>query len=432
MEVKEELYKVRTIRNRKKPIVVSVPGSKSITNRALLLAALTDGECILKGALFSDDSRDMMKSLSDLGIDVKDFPDKKEIHIQGCGGSLPIKEGRLNVGNSGIAARFITVLACFSGGRFQMDANEQMRKRPMNELISALRELGAVITCQEKEGYFPFFLDGSAVKGGRLHIDTTVSSQFLSALIMSGFLLKEGLILSFSGRDLLPYVDMTVKVMEHFGLEVTKEEGVYGILGNQSPLPRVYEIEPDISSACYFYAMAVLLKCKVTVRGVRLNSIQGDIAFVRLLRRLGATLLDEEAGLSVVGSLDYYDGIEVNLNACSDQTMTLAALALFANGLTKISGIKHIRYQESDRLYGIYNEVIRLGAKAEIREGSITIFPMGDRKDEVVVETYHDHRMAMAFALVGLKREGVLISNPSCTKKTFEQYFDLLEEITKE
>lgn len=431
--LKNGQYRVKTVYTRKKPIEVSVPGSKSITNRALLIAALSEGECKLKGALFSEDIKDMMNSLKSLGIELQAFETEKEILVKGCGGSLPIKEGKIKVGNSGITARFITVLAAFSGGKFQIDANEQMKKRPMEELITALRDLGADIVCQEKEGFFPFYLDGSAIKGDNIHIDTTVSSQFLSALIISGFLLKEGLTVTFSGRNLcLPYVDMTVKVMEHFGLSVEKKEGRYYVSPNQKILVGEYEIEPDISSACYFYAMAILLKCKVTVRGVRLSSIQGDMAFIKLLRRFGASCLEEEKGLTVIGNVASYDGIDVDLNSCSDQTMTLAVLALFARSLTKIRGIKHIRYQESDRLLAIYNEVIRLGARAEMGDGSIIIFPMREGKDEVIVETYNDHRMAMAFALAGLKREGVIISNPACTKKTFENYFDLLEEIINE
>lgn len=427
-------YKVKKIFGERRIYELSVPGSKSITNRALLIAALSDGESRLTGALFSEDVWDMLGCLRTLGIEVKADEEKKEIIVKGNGGVLPVKEGEINVGNSGIAARFITALVCFSRGRFRVDAGEQMKTRPMRELIEALRALGARIECEEKEGKFPFFIDGTEVKGGSVALDTTVSSQFLSALLMSGHLLEEGLMIRHTGREnVLPYVDITVSVMKSFGATVEKGEGSLFVAGNQRLAGTEYAIEPDLSSASYFYAMAVILNSTVTVRGVHLDCIQGDIRFVKFLRRFGASLVDEEKGLTVIGNERNYPGIEVDMNACSDQTMTLAALALFARSHTIIKGVAHIRGQESDRLLAIYNEVIRLGARAEMGEnGSITIFPIGSSDREVVVETYNDHRMAMAFSLVGLRRGGVIISNPDCVKKSFTNFFETLDSIIEQ
>lgn len=426
-------YRVKKIFGRKKMIEVSVPGSKSITNRALLMSALAEGESLLKGALFSDDSRDMMACLRSLGIEIREDEEKKEILVQGMGGRLPVKEGEIYVGNSGIAARFITVLVAFSGGKFRLTSGRQMKKRPMKELISALTSLGVNIICEEEEGHFPFRLEAEEIRNKRIAIDINVSSQFLSALLMSGFLLPDGIEIAYTGRGaVLPYVEMTIKVMKEFGVEVEMDQERSRIRPAQSAKGRVYEIEPDVSSACYFYAMAVLLNCEARVRGVHLNSIQGDIRFVELLDRFGASLVEGEEGLTVIGNVEHYTGIEVNLNACSDQTMTLAALALFAKSHTIIKGVAHIRKQESDRLFAIYNEVIRLGAKAKMGEGEITIFPLLSESQETKVETYGDHRMAMAFTLVGLRRGGVVIKNPSCVKKSFENYFELIEKIEKE
>lgn len=429
----QKVYRVKKIYGRKEPIEISVPGSKSITNRALLIAALAEGESRLTGALFSKDSEDMIHSLASLGIEIRADEERKEIVVKGCGGKLPVREGEIHVGNSGITARFITVLLAFSGGEFSLTAGEQMTGRPMKELIEALRNFGIEIHCEKEEGFFPFRIKRGERKKKEISVDTTISSQFLSGLLMSGFLLEEGLQISYTGRnDNLPYVDITLHVMEAFGLQVEKEEGRYKILSGQSALGRQYEIEPDVSSACYFYAMAVLLKRMVTVKGVHLDSIQGDIRFLDILEKFGATIREGSQGLTVIGNVDSYDGVEVDLKSCSDQTMTLAVLALFARSHTKMKGIKHIRFQESDRVLAIYNEVIRLGAFAEMGQDYITIFPMGSSGKEVEIETYQDHRMAMAFTLVGLRSEGVIILNPDCVKKSFANYFELIDEIVKE
>lgn len=429
----QKVYRVKKIYGRKEPIEISVPGSKSITNRALLIAALAEGESRLTGALFSKDSEDMIHSLASLGIEIRADEERKEIVVKGCGGKLPVREGEIHVGNSGITARFITVLLAFSGGEFSLTAGEQMTGRPMKELIEALRNFGIEIHCEKEEGFFPFRIKRGERKKKEISVDTTISSQFLSGLLISGFLLEEGLQIFYTGRnDNLPYVDITLHVMEAFGLQVEKEEGRYKILSGQSALGRQYEIEPDVSSACYFYAMAVLLKRMVTVKGVHLDSIQGDIRFLSVLERLGATVMESEGGVGVIGNVEDYNGVDVDLNSFSDQTMTLAALALFAKGHTTIRGIKHIRFQETNRLLAIHNEVIRLGGLVEKGEDSITIFPLRELDREVEVETYKDHRMAMAFTLVGLRSEGVIILNPDCVNKSFANYFELIDEIVKE
>lgn len=430
---KEKSYRVEKIYGRKKAIEVEVPGSKSITNRALLMAALADGESRLKGALFSDDSRDMMTALRGFGVEFFEDEGKREILVKGRGGKFSLKEGEIFVGNSGITARFITVLAAFSGGRFRLVSGEQMKKRPMMELIHALRKLGVKIVCEEEEGHFPLLLEAGEIQNKRIEIDTEVSSQFLSALLMSSCLLPEGLEIAYSGRkSVLPYVDITLRVMEDFQLRVIREEGRMKIEKRSLPKAREYEIEPDVSSACYFYSLAVLLGVSVTVKGVHLNSMQGDVRFLLLLKRFGASLVEEKEGVRLSFDGETYPGVDVDLNAFSDQTMTLAALALFAKSFTKIRGVRHIRMQESDRLRAIYNEVIRLGAGAELSEDGITIFPPLEEERDILIETYGDHRMAMAFTLVGLRRGGLRINNPSCVRKSFENYFELIENITKE
>ena len=432
-------YKVKSIFkkiNNDHIIKVKVPGSKSITNRALLIAALAKGESRLKGALFSNDAKNMIVCLNTLGIKIDVNEEDELITVHGCGGMLPVKNANINVGSAGTAARFITAMLAFSSGVYHLDASEQMKKRPMKPLLDALISLGVIINYDEKEGHFPFTLDSREVKSGRISLDTAISSQFLSAVIMTGFLLENGLRVDITGgRESLPYVDMTVKVIESFGAKVdtANENGFtsYILKEGNSYEAREYDIEPDVSAACYFYAMAEILGCKAQVQGVYLDSIQGDIEFVKLLTKMGAVLSEEKDGIIIQGAINgEYEGIEADLNSFSDQSLTLAAVSAFAKSPTKITGIAHIRLQESDRLLAIKTELERLGIKTEMGEGEITIFPTLIDSSEVEMETYEDHRVAMAFSLIGLRKKGVVIKNPDCSAKTFKNYFEILDRIT--
>jgi len=417
-------YRVRCIFDkidRNKTIRVKVPGSKSITNRALLIAALAEGETILKGALFSNDAKNMLACLSILGIKMEIDEENETITVQGCGGRLPVREASVNVGSAGTAARFLTALLAFSAGVYHLGASEQMKKRPMKPLLDALIKLGALISYDEAEGHFPFTIDSRAVKGGEISLDTGISSQFLSAVVMTGFLLPDGLKVNIAGgRESLPYVDMTARVMESFSMkpQVVSENGAvsYILKEGDTYKGREYEIEPDVSAACYFYAAAEILGCRVQVKNVHLDSIQGDIEFVKLLTKMGARLDDEADGILLYGANEgSYDGIEANLNSFSDQSLTLAAVSAFAKSPTKITGIAHIRMQESDRLLAIKNELEKLGIRAVMGDGEISIFPKEMDGQDVEIETYDDHRVAMAFALVGLRRGGGVIKKPHCT-----------------
>ena len=431
-------YRVRCIFDkidRNKTIRVKVPGSKSITNRALLIAALAEGETILKGALFSNDAKNMLACLSILGIKMEIDEENETITVQGCGGRLPVREASVNVGSAGTAARFLTALLAFSAGVYHLGASEQMKKRPMKPLLDALIKLGALISYDEAEGHFPFTIDSRAVRGGEICLDTCISSQFLSAVVMTGFLLSDGLKVNIAGgRESLPYVDMTARVMESFEMkpDVVCDNGVvsYILSGGRAYKGRKYEIEPDVSAACYFYAAAEILGCRAQVKNVHLDSIQGDIEFVKLLAKMGARLEDEADGILLYGANEgSYDGIEANLNSFSDQSLTLAAVSAFAKSPTRMTGIAHIRLQESDRLLAIKNELEKLGIRAVMGDGEISIFPKAMDENEVYIETYDDHRVAMAFALVGLRRGGVVIKNPGCSAKTFKDYFKVLDEI---
>ncbi len=434
-------YKVSCLQGCKRDLDLEVPGSKSLTNRALLLAALADGTSILEGALFSEDSRHFLKGLADLGFEVEADEEKKIVKVRGLGGRLPEGKGRVYVGSAGTAARFLTAMLAFAGGRYELDASEQMRRRPMKPLLEALKGLGVQVEYQEEEGCFPFVLKSEGIQGGEVSIDIGISSQFLSALLMAGTMLPEGLRIHLTGeRKSLPYVEMTAKLMERFGVHVRREELAEGgekvwivpggkELGKHGYRAGVYEIEPDLSGACYFYAMALLLGISVRVRRVHLDSLQGDRKFLQVLEQLGCQIEDTPEGVRMYGgNRASYPGIEVNMNDFSDQTMTMAVVAAFADTPTRIEGVGHIRFQESDRIAAVCTELRRLGLRCEEQADGLVIYP-GEIKPGRV-QTYDDHRMAMAFALIGLRVPGIVIENPACCAKTFENYFELLEEIT--
>lgn len=415
-------------------ITVSVPGSKSITNRALLLAALSQGTCHLKGVLFSDDSRGFLDCLIKLGFNIEINEKKKEIIIEGTGGRIPDRKASINVRSAGTAARFLTVMLAMAGGDYELTASPQMCKRPMEPLLSLLEACGVTFEFHGEEGHFPFALRSGGIHQKEVRIDTKISSQFASALLMCAAMKEDGLTVILEGdRSEGAYIKMTLAMMRQFGIEVEREGRKCIVSGNASFGVPVYEIEPDVSGACYFYAMAPLLKTSVIVNGVHENSIQGDIAFLSVLSKIGCKMEDTEKGICVDGRLlSAYPGQTLSMKDFSDQTMTMAAIAPFAASETRICDIEHIRYQESDRMKAIITELNRMGVSCEEipEEKGILIRPVSeDGIRETEVETYEDHRMAMAFSLIGLKTGKIGIRNPGCCRKTFENYFELIEEL---
>lgn len=418
-----------------RPFTVTVPGSKSITNRAMLLAAMSDGNCLLQNALFSADSRALLAALKDLGFSCSENEETKEILISGKSGDLPNKSTIVNAMSAGTAARFLTALFAFSDGTYTLDASEQMKKRPMAPLIDALTSIGITVTSLEEEGHLPLRICGNRSRltsTPALTVSIDRSSQFLSALMMTGALLPQGLTVTAEGtRTAMAYVHITERVMKEFGIApelVSSEPGktTYHIPGDTTYKSQTYFIEPDVSGACYFYAAAVLLGTSVTVTGVHLNSMQGDLCFIKALEQLGCTLADTPNGICVTGPADgHYPGLDITMSDFSDQTMTMSVLALFADSPTHIRGVGHIRGQECDRMTATITEIRRMGGDAKEDEDGTGIIITPVPLHGATIETYDDHRMAMAFALAGLRVPDVRISNPGCCKKTFENYFEL-------
>lgn len=423
-------YKVRKLEQIKE-IKVEVPGSKSMTNRALLLAALSDGRCTLHGVLFSDDSRAFLDSLEKLGFEVEADEKTKDVVIQGTGGRIPHTNASIDVRSAGTAARFLTVMLALAGGEYELSASPQMCRRPMQPLLDLLKNAGVTFTFKGEEDHFPFVMKSCGVLLDEVSIDTRISSQFASALLMSGVLLENGLKLNLMGdRADGAYIRMTIAMMEQFGICVMRKGNVCEVPHMDSFGLEEYQIEPDLSGACYFYAMAPLLKTDVIVKNVHRNSLQGDIKFLEVLQDMGCGLTDCEEGMRVEGnSLTKYPGMDISMKDFSDQTMTMAALAPFAEGPSLIRNIGHIRHQETDRINAVLTELKRMGIRCEEAPeyDGIRIFP--GQVLECQVETYDDHRMAMAFTLVGLKTGKITIQNPACCKKTFENYFDLIDKL---
>ena len=467
-----------------KTIHVKVPGSKSITNRALLLAMLSDGKSHLTGAQFSEDSSHFLQCLSDLSFDVASRPETGEVSVHGLSGRLPVKKASLYVGSAGTAARFLSAVLGVSEGEFFLDASEQMKKRPMAPLLSALQSVGCDISFAEKEGFFPFTLHARGFQNTDLTIDIDKSSQFLSALLIAAPLAKEDVKIKVAGTHGMAYIEMTCRMMEQFGvLTEHPSPDTFLIKAGQTYRAQDYAIEPDVSAACYFYALAALSGCSVIVDGVPEHSLQGDTEFLNILEKMGCRVTRTNEGICITGpaacaesagvksadagsktashasgsashasgsvshasgsvshvsgSVSHVSGsdshatgrlhgLTVDMSSCSDQAITLAAIAPFADSPVTITGIGHIRGQESDRLSAITENLTAMGIRCDERADSITIYPGVPKPAHI--KTHDDHRLAMGFAVTGLFAEGIVIENPSCCKKTFAEFFECLEE----
>lgn len=433
------------VKKANKPIsgYVTVPGSKSVTNRALFMAAMGEGRSLLSGALFSDDSRHFIGSLQSLGYQVTVDEDNKTVELIGCGNKLPNKTGTIDVGSAGTAARFLTAMLALSDGEYVINASEQMQARPMKPLFEALTELGASFTYLKEEGFLPVKVRGRQANVNQTcadnvspkvaHVDISKSTQFLSALMMAAVMIPEGLDINITSEKTDgSYIRITSAMMKDFGCEVVYDGHDYHVAKGQTYSVADYYIEPDISAACYFWAIAAVTGGSITVNQSHYGMMQGDMKFLTVLEKMGCTVVDTQEGIRVTAPADgMLQAVDVDMNDFSDQTMTLAAIAPFTNGKTIIRGIGHIRLQESDRLAAILTNLRGMGIVCDSffeNEKECMFIEAGEVKP-CSVKTYDDHRMAMAFAVTGLRADGIVIEDPLCCRKTFENYFDVLEEL---
>ncbi len=402
------------------------PGSKSLTNRALITAALADGTTQLSGVLASDDTRVMVESLNRLGISVEHDTAGKTMTVVGCGGTPPARDADLWLENSGTSIRFLTALAALSHGRIRLDGNKRMRQRPIADLIAALRGLNVDATCELDTSCPPVVINAAGVGGGRTEIAGNLSSQYLSALLMMAPCASGPLDIQVTGELVSqPYIDMTMGVMAQFGATVaTPQPSLFQIQPQQYKAAN-YDIEPDASAASYFFALAAITGGQVTIEGLSSYALQGDVAFVEALQKMGCSISYGENSITVTGG--ELTGIDIDMNEISDTAQTLAVVALFANGPTRISNVAHMRHKETDRVSALVTEIRRLSVEAEEHDDGLTITP-GPIKP-ATIETYDDHRMAMSFALAGLKVDGIQIADPGCTAKTYPDFFTDLERL---
>lgn len=414
-------------------IEVDVPGSKSITNRALLMAVMGYGESELQGVLFSDDSKYFLESLQSLGFSIKINKEAKSVRILGQGGGIPKKHAKVFVGSAGTAARFLTAFLAMNDGIYEVDASEQMKKRPMKELLVALEKLGARISYIEQEYTFPMIIEGIGVHSSTAEVELNIdrSSQFLSALLMVAPLRFDELIIRLTGsRSARSYVEMTEQMMKQFGHPGVCQmgENCYKISDGKY-VAQSYQIEPDVSAACYFYAMAAITGGSAIVHHMRKDSLQGDMRFIDILQKMGCTISWTDSGQLLLSGppKGKLKGFTASFSDFSDQALTAAAIAPYANTPVTIRGIAHTRGQESDRISVICTELARLGIQCQEHEDGVTIYP--GEMHGASIQTYDDHRVAMAFAITGLCTQGVIIENPQCCRKTFPEYFDVLDSI---
>jgi len=429
----KEIYQVKHIME---PVnwETDVPGSKSITNRALLLAALCDRSVQLNGVLFSDDSRHFLSSLQSLGYEVQIDEPKAMVQVKGNGGVLPTHSGEIHVGSAGTAARFLTAMLGVSEGTFVINASEQMQKRPMQPLFEALISLGASVEWIGEIWHLPVRITGAGAQirnmeqEAVLNLDISTSTQFLSAFLLIAPMFPHGLKIHItSEKKDGSYIRITRKMMQEFGVEAVFDGCDYAVAPSRGYQKSQYQIEPDVSGACYFYAAAAMTGGTAKVHHVHWDSMQGDMKFLRLLEQMGCTLTEESDGIRLTGPSAGLKGLEVNMNDFSDQALTLAAIAPYASSDVKITHIGHIRGQECDRLHAIVTNLTNAGITCEEGEDWVCIHP--GKPQPCQIETFDDHRVAMAFTIMGLGCDGIEILNPGCCKKTFENYFEVLDKL---
>ncbi|MGH2558010.1 MAG: 3-phosphoshikimate 1-carboxyvinyltransferase [Thermomicrobiales bacterium] len=412
--------------------VAQIPGSKSITNRALLVAALADGESELTGALHSDDTRYMAGALNDLGIEVESDEPGECFHVRGGGGTFPAEQADLFVGNSGTTMRFLTAALPLGRGRYRIDGVPRMRQRPIAPLLQALNDLGANAASETGTDCPPVAVEANGLRGGRTAMAGDQSSQYFTGLLLAAPCAAEGVEVEVIGELVsTPYLVITAAVMRSFGVEVqldTENWRVFRVAPGQRYTGRVYHVEPDASNASYFFAAAAITGGRVRVDGLGQGSTQGDLHFVDVLARMGATVNIADDFVEVRGPPPgELRGVDADMSAISDTAQTLGAIAPFAAGPTTIRGVEHMRLKETDRVAAVAAELRRLGQGVEERADGLTIHPAP--VTPAAIQTYDDHRMAMSFAIAALRAPGVRILEPGCVAKTFPDFFARLAAV---
>jgi len=408
-------------------VAVSVPGSKSLTNRSLVVAALAFGTSRIQGALFADDTEAMLDCLARLRVQVVADPGAATIEVVGRDGAVPDGSYELDARLSGTTSRFLLPVLALGPGRYRLDGAEPLRGRPMADALGALGALGATVEHHGSPGHLPVTISGGPVRGAEVAVPGNASSQFLSGLLLAAPAMGRGLRVDLTTELVSrPYVDMTLATMVAFGVDVERPDDATFVVRPGRYRGGTVAIEPDASSASYFFAAAAMCGGRVRVNGLGSDSVQGDLAFLEVLERMGARVERGAESVTVTGHGRLVGG-EFDLSAISDTAQTLAVVAVFASGPTRVTGIGFIRRKETDRLAAVVTELRRCGIAAEEELDGFVIHPGTPRPTEV--QTYHDHRMAMSFALLGLRVPGIVITDAGCVAKTFPDFFSTLDQL---
>jgi 3-phosphoshikimate 1-carboxyvinyltransferase len=404
---------------------VSIPGSKSYTNRALLIAGLTDGECRLEKPLVSDDTKYMIRALRAFGVPVQE--EKEAFIVSGKGGQLSAPDEDIFIGNAGTAMRFLTTLSALAPGKTRLDGDERMRERPLADLLDCLTQMGVQVISENDNGCPPIEIAGGKVPGGDISLAGDKSSQYLTSILLSAPYFKNDTCINIQG-DLTSksYADITLDIMKTFGVGVENERYQrFTVKAGDRYKAQTYRVESDWSSATYFLAAAAVTGGEMTLKDINSDSVQGDAQFTSVLEKMGCCVEKKSHSLHLKGNP--LRGITINMNNMPDAVQTLAVTALFAEGETVIQGIGNLRIKETDRISALANELSRLGAGVEAGDDYLVIQPGNYSGAEI--ETYNDHRMAMSFAVAGLKIPGVHIKNPKCVEKSFPDFFQQFENL---
>ena len=402
---------------------VTVPGSKSYTHRIFIAAALSNGQCRIENFLDSDDTNYTLSALNQFGASFDKTLDG--VIINGRDGEMDASENPIYLGNSGTSMRLLTAYAAIGNGRYLLSGSDRMHERPIHHLLDGLNELGVQAVSVNNNGCPPVAVIGTKLSGGTVNLNCSISSQFLSGLLLIAPYTQNGLEIHVTqGPVSRPYIDMTLDIMSRFGVDVVRSGYDYfKILGSQCYRSGRYVVEPDASQASYFWAAAAITGHAIKVNVISKQSSQGDVRFVDVLSEMGCQVIHETDGITVVGGS--LSAIEVDMADMPDQVPTLAVIAAFAEGITVIKNVSHLKVKESDRLSAVINELTKMGISAKSESNNLII--TGGNPHGAVIETYDDHRIAMSFAVAGLRVPGIEIKNEHCVEKSFPEYWKVFD-----
>ena len=406
------------------PKIVRVPGSKSLTQRALVIAALARDNSFISNPLISEDTNYLMEGLRILGAQIVSV--SGGLYVNGTAGKLANTDRQIFLGNNGTALRFLTALVCLGQGQYILTGEKRLRERPVGALAEALKKMGAHITCTSDCP--PVTINANGLAGGKISLRDVESSQYVSALLLCAPYTRQGIELTLRGRvSSVPYIDLTVAAMREFGIKIEKEKNKYTVKRQNSYQGREYRVEGDASSASYFFLAAALLQRPIRVMGISRKSCQGDIHLLEILEKLGCHIEAREDWVEVTGNNLTEGDFIFDLNDMPDMVPTLAVLAAFRRGKTTITNVEHLRIKESDRLTAMAAELKRAGIKAEETAGGLII--TGGKMKPAKIQTYNDHRIAMSFAVAALAVTGIEITDKKCVDKSFPEFWEELGKI---